>query len=187
MSTVTCPTSEFEARIDEIRGLAAPHFARMNPEARDEAMQNTLGLCWVFWLRLVKQGKADDEANFKSMIWYAVKHTRMGRLPQGNGSRKAKCVLNYASRRLRGVNIEPINLNYYIGQSAPVPDAAAFRVDTPAFMNTLSERDRGIANDLAAGMMTKEVARKWGVTPGAISQFRTRFRKWWTEFHGEAA
>ena len=60
-------------------------------------------------------------------------------------------------------------------------------LDTPAFLNSLSERDRGIANDLAAGMGTTEVARKWGVTPGAISQFRTRFRKWWTEFHGEAA
>jgi hypothetical protein len=46
MSTVACPASEFESRIDEIRGLAAPHFARLNPEARDEAMQNTLGLAW---------------------------------------------------------------------------------------------------------------------------------------------
>src|SRR3982751_4339739 len=113
MCNVACSRSEFESRIDEIRGLAAPHFARMNPEARDEALQNTLGLCWVFWLRLVKQGKAGDETVFRSMVWYAVKHTKMGRLPQGNGSRKAKCVMNYASRRLRGVNVEPVNLNYF--------------------------------------------------------------------------
>src|SRR3954469_14758833 len=136
MTTVACPRSEFGSPIAEIRGLAAPHFARLNPEARDEALQNTLGLCWVFWLRLVQQGKAGDEAIFKSMVWYAVKHTKMGRMPQGGGSRKAKCVLNYAQRRMRGVNIEPINLNYFVGQSAPVPDAAAFRVDTPAFMDT---------------------------------------------------
>jgi hypothetical protein len=135
----------------------------------------------------VQQGKSGDETVFRSMIWYAVQQTKVGRLPQGGGSRSAQCVLNNARRRLRGVNIEPLNLNHFVGQSASVPDAAAFRVDTPAFLNSLSERDRGIANDLAAGMMTKDVARKWGVTPGAISQFRTRFRKWWAEFHGEAA
>src|SRR3954451_19947127 len=112
--------SQFESRLDEIKGLASPHFARLNPEARDEALQNTLGLCWGFWLRLVQQGKAGDEAVFKSMVWYAVKHTKMGRLPQENGSRKAKCVLNYAQRRMRGFSVEPVNLNYFSGMAASV-------------------------------------------------------------------
>lgn len=121
------------------------------------------------------------------MVWWAVKHTRQGRMPQGYGSRRAKCVLDYARRRMRGVNLQPIDLDCFVGTSAPVPDAAAFRVDAPAFLATLDERNRGIALDLAAGLGTGEVARRWGVTPGAISQFRTRFQKWWNTFHGEAA
>ena len=187
MSNVACPASDFTSRIDEIIRLATPHFRRLGPEGCDEAVQNTLGLCWLYWLRLVKQGKAGDEAVFRNMIWWAVKHTRLGRMPQGCGSRKAKCVLDYARRGMRGVSTEPVDLNAYVGPTAPVPDAAAFRIDTPAFLATLDGRNRGIALDLAAGLGTGEVARKWGVTPGAISQFRTRFRRWWDTFHGEAA
>jgi hypothetical protein len=179
--------SQFEAKLDDIRGIAAYQFRGLPPEAKDEAVANTLGLCWKYFLRLVEQGKHEDDAVINSMVYFATRQTRMGRMPQGCGGAKSKDVLDYASRGLRGVSIEPVNLNFFIGPSAPVPDAAAFRIDTPAFLATLDDRNRGIANDLAAGMTTTEVARKWGVTPGAISQFRTRFRKWWSEFHGEAA
>jgi hypothetical protein len=50
----------------------------------------------------------------------------------------------------------------------------------------LSERNRRLALDLATGMSTKEAAERHGVTPGAISQFRVRFRRWYEEYHGEA-
>lgn len=44
-----------------------------------------------------------------------------------------------------------------------------------------------MAADLASGMTTIEVARKNGVTPGAVSQFRTRFKSLFDKFHAEAA
>ena len=72
---------------------------------------------------------------------------------------------------------------YFVGQTASIPDAVAFRVDTAAFLTTLNDRDRGIARDLAAGMGTGEVAHKRGVTPAAISQARTRLRQKYDEFH----
>jgi hypothetical protein len=75
-----------------------------------------------------------------------------------------------------------VDLNYFVGPSASIPDAVAFRVDVPAFLGTLSERDREISLTLAVHGTT-ETARKVGVTPGAISQFRTRFRKEYDEFH----
>jgi hypothetical protein len=70
-----------------------------------------------------------------------------------------------------------LNLNHFIGRSASIPDAVAFRVDIPEFLSTLRERDRRIAPDLAVGEGTKDVARKYGVSAPAISQFRTRFRE----------
>src|SRR6516162_6948431 len=100
--------STFEARIDEILALAAPHFRRLDLEAREEALQNTLGLAWKAWVRLVQQGKAGDEGVFRSMVWFAVKQTRVGRMPQGRA--RAKDVLDYARRGKAGVTVEEVNL-----------------------------------------------------------------------------
>jgi len=47
----------------------------------------------------------------------------------------------------------------------------------PAFFSTLTSRQRAIAADLATGMATTEAAEKYGVTLGAISQFRARFKQ----------
>src|SRR4028119_2110466 len=113
MSIVASSPSVFEGRIEEIKRLAAPHFRRLGPEGCDEAVQNTLGLCWLYWLRLVKQGKAGDETVFRSMVWYAVKHTQLGRTPQGSDRKRAKCALDYARRRMRGVTVEPMDLNFF--------------------------------------------------------------------------
>lgn len=48
MSIVAPSPSVFEGRIEEIKRLAAPHFRRLGPEGCDEAVQNTLGLCWLY-------------------------------------------------------------------------------------------------------------------------------------------
>ena len=93
-------------------------------------------------------------------------------------------MLDYARRRKNDVAVhDGFDLNSYVGRQATIPDTVAFRLDVSAFLGTLPERDRGIARDLAAGMGTTETAREFGVSPGAISQFRTRFRKKYDEFH----
>jgi hypothetical protein len=102
----------------------------------------------------------------------------------GCGKVKAKCVLDYARRRKGGVAIhEGTEVDYLIGPAASTPDAVASRLDVPAFIGTLNERDRRIAMTLADGHGTTETARKYGVSPGAISQARTRLRKKYEEFH----
>ena len=186
MSILLDPHAAFETHIDSIVRLAGYHFRQLGPEAREEAIQNTLALAWKFFLRLADQGKADQENVVSQMIGFAIKHTKMGRSIVGTDRKRPKDVIDYARRRMRGVSIEPTDLNCHIGKSASVPDAAAFRIDTPTFLATLSERDRGIALDLASGLGTSEVARSWSVSPAAISQFRTRFKKWYEQFHGEA-
>lgn len=175
----------FETRVDEIVRFVAPHFRGLRPEAREEAVQNTLCLAWKYFVRLMEQGKADDETVFRSMVLWAVEHTRQGRTPQGRGS-KPKDVIDYARRGKRGVAIEAADLNHFVSRSTSVSDVVAFRVDTEAFLDTLSERHRRLAMDLAAGMTTTEAAKSYGVSPGAVSQFRSRFRKLYEEYHGVA-
>src|SRR3954451_18370433 len=100
----------FETRIDSIVRLAGHHFRQLAPEAREEAIQNTLALCWKFFLRLVEQGKADQENVVSQMIGFAIKHTKMGRSIVGTDHKRPKDVIDYAKRRMRGVAIEPMEI-----------------------------------------------------------------------------
>jgi hypothetical protein len=69
----------------------------------------------------------------------------------------------------------------------PVPEQAAFRIDWPAWQQTRTERDRRIITDLTAGERTLEVSRKYGISPGRVSQLRQEFHADWLRFHGETA
>ena len=183
MTTATDANDTFEVRLPEIERLAGFQFRHLHPEARQEAIQNSVVLAYRYWGRLAGRGKV-DEGCFRNAIWWACLHTRMGRRGAGPGGKKAKCVLDYARRRRDKVAVEGgVDLDGLVGRSTSVPDAVAFRLDTPAFLASLPERDRGIALALAAGKGTAEVARERGVTPGAISQARTRLRKRYDEFH----
>ena len=64
----------------------------------------------------------------------------------------------------------------------PIPDQAAFRIDWPAWMETQTERDRRIIDDLMAGERTFEVSRKYGLSSGRISQLRRRLHDDLEEF-----
>ncbi len=185
MTTTTDARTVFASRLPEIKCLVGSHFRHLDPDAREEAVQNSVVLAYRYWLRLVEVGKTGEDC-FKSAVWWAAKHTKQGRKGGGCGKVHAKCVLDYARRGKDAVAIEGgVNLNGFVGATATVPDIVQFRLDTAAFWGTLNERDRGIARDLASGMGTGEVAKQRGVTPAAISQFRTRFRKKYDEFHAE--
>ena len=69
----------------------------------------------------------------------------------------------------------------------PPPDAAAFRIDFPRFLGTLSERDRDLAMYLSLGHSAKKAAERFGLSPGRITQIRQRLCKEWHGMHGEEA
>ncbi len=64
----------------------------------------------------------------------------------------------------------------------PVPEQAAFRIDFPAWRGTRNERDRRVVDDLMAGGRTKDVSRKFEMSPGRVSQLRREFREDWRRF-----
>jgi hypothetical protein len=70
-------------------------------------------------------------------------------------------------------------------RSAPVPDIVAFRMDFPAWLGTLSRRDRRIALTLAKGETTSAAAERFKVSSGRISQLRRELAESWKEFTGE--
>ncbi len=67
----------------------------------------------------------------------------------------------------------------------PVPDQVAFRIDFPAWLGSLSKRDRPIAETLALGHSTGQVAGHFRISPGRVSQIRRELCRSWHQWHGE--
>ncbi len=68
---------------------------------------------------------------------------------------------------------------------SPVPDQLAFRLDFPAWRLSHSARDRRLIDTLRLGERGKEVSRRFGLSPGRISQKRRFFPDDGRRFHGE--
>jgi DNA-binding NarL/FixJ family response regulator len=65
----------------------------------------------------------------------------------------------------------------------PVDRTVQFKMDfIEGWLQEQTKRDRAIIVDLAMGESTGDVARKYGVSDGLISQYRKRFRASWNEY-----
>jgi hypothetical protein len=67
----------------------------------------------------------------------------------------------------------------------PVSEQVAFRCDFPAWLGQLSCRNRRIAESLAVGYGTSEVAKRFNVTSARVSELRRELHKSWSSFQGE--
>jgi hypothetical protein len=67
----------------------------------------------------------------------------------------------------------------------PPPDQAAFRIDFGAWLKTLTPRERRIIRAMAMSERTKDLSRRFELTPGRISQMRRDFRDDWRRFVGD--
>ena len=57
-----------------------------------------------------------------------------------------------------------------------------FRLDFPSWLRTRTDRDRRIIGDMAMGQRTLDLSRKYGISPGRISQLRREFHDDWERF-----
>jgi hypothetical protein len=67
----------------------------------------------------------------------------------------------------------------------PVPDQAAFRIDFPNWLRTLTGRERRLIRAMARNERTKDLSRAFELSPGRISQLRREFRDAWLRYQGE--
>lgn len=67
-------------------------------------------------------------------------------------------------------------------RQADPADIAAARIDVASWLSRLPERLRDLAEALAAGHTPSELARRFGVSPGRISQMREELRRDWANF-----
>lgn len=112
---------------------------------------------------------------FRSSIRWAVVHARSGRSVHDKG-RKENAVFGDVWHKMdrRDETDEGFAYDFVSHETDPA-DAAAFKIDFESLLSRLDSRRRSIFLDLMIGTPTGEVAAKYGISPGRVSQFRKTF------------
>jgi len=184
----------FVALLPDIQRRLRQAFRHRDAEARAEAVADGTLLCLLAYLRLYQQGRT-DQVTPSSLAGYAARQLRSGRTA---GSRlNSQEPLSWYAQCRRGIHIEPLpaddsrDRNWIDAmvqdRRSTVLDQVAARLDVAAWLATLCRRTREMAADLAIGGTTSEVARKYGLTAGRISQLRRELKASWGEFQHESA
>jgi hypothetical protein len=188
--------SSFEAILPTLRLHGRVYFRHVKCQDRkEEAIAETIALCWKWHVRLAERGK--DATRFPTTLAsLAARAVRNGRRVCGQESARdalsaaAQRRHNFAAYQLPDGDNLGGNLwdDALIHNTHPLPEEqAAFRIDFAAWLLTWSDRDRRIISDMAMNERTRDLARKFGVSPGRISQKRREYHASWRQFHGEPA
>jgi hypothetical protein len=152
--------------------MAKISFRHLPPEAKEESISNAVALAWKFFYNLFLKKRWEEPGILNSCMRFAIRQTREGRTPQG--CPKAKELLG--PRWVGPTRLADFDPEEFVSRSTAIPEAVSFRVDVPEFLSTLTDRQRRMSLDLAAGMTTSEAALKYGVSAGRVSQWRRRFK-----------
>jgi hypothetical protein len=179
-------------------------FRRDRCRARkEEAIQECVSLAWKWYISLSERGK--DVTQFPMVFVYlVVKAVRCGR--RFCGQEKAHDVLSSQAQRRHGFTVESLPISTRTafedlyaaphGQrhldafeerlqdntQTPVPDQVQFRIDFPAWLQTLTARERRLIRAMAQNERTKDLSRRFEVSAARISQLRREFELGWTSY-----
>jgi hypothetical protein len=160
------------------------------PHRHEDAIQDMIGLAWQWHLRLAEKGK--DSTRFPTALaTYTARAVKSGR--RLVGQEKSQDVLSplaqqrhhFTVRRLP--DFETLSNNLLTealadNTQSPPDEIICFKLDFAAWLSSLTNRDRGIAQDLMIGERTLDVAREYSLSPGRISQLRREFCQDWQSF-----
>jgi DNA-binding NarL/FixJ family response regulator len=147
----------------------------------------------VAYARLVQQGRS--ERAFPTILArFAIAQVRDGR--KVGTSINSRDVMSRRAQQRQKFMVERIDRFEHGGAQwaeaivadsrTPIADQVWFRIDFPEWLRRLSRRDRRVALVLAEGHRTSDVAKRFRLSPGRISQLRHQLHDAWQTFHGEA-
>lgn len=161
---------------------------------KEDRIAETIDLAWKWFISLAKRGK--DARYFASVLAsYAAKAVKSGR--RLCGQLKSKDVLSELAQQRH---------NFYVGKLpdfstestnplmealtdntvTPVDEQVAFRIDFPAWLQTMTPRERRIIKAMIRNERTKDLSQEFELSQGRISQLRREFRDDWRHFIGES-
>jgi len=182
----------FLLMLPSIRQHATVSFRHLNPEAREEAIQEVVCNALQAYVRLVQLKKV-ALAYPTVLAKFAVAQVKDNRKVGGKLN-----VLDISSpycQQRKNITVERLDhFDEEDGQWQEVliedkhagpADIATIRIDFTEWLRSLPGRLRRIAKLLATGEKPGIVAKKFNVCPGRISQIRKELFQTWQIFQGE--
>jgi hypothetical protein len=169
-----------------------------------DCIAEAVAIAWKWFCRLVQRGK--DASQFVgALAVLAARAVGSGRRACGQDG--AKDVLSPVAQRRHGFLVTALpsmcrshdTLTSVNGQRlldameerlhdntlTPPPEQAAFRIDFPAWLRTLSARERRIIRAMTWNERTLDLSRQFALSPARISQLRRQFKESWQRFIGD--
>ena len=183
-----------------VEDLARLRFRSLPPGEQEEATAEAVAGALISFVRLAGQGR--DPCEFAPRLaQIALLRVLAGRL--AGSPDRSEDVLSRLARQRRGFTVQ----SFEVGASCNGPrqsrqdwrevvledrrstpaEIAILRLDFTAWLGRMKQRRRQIAETLAAGYPTAEVARQFRVSPGRISQLRKEFEMSWEEFQRDTS
>ena len=187
--------TRFLTMLPNIHTRARVAFCGMDAEARQDAISEVVARAYLDYARLVERNM--EHVAFPSVLaGYAIRQYLSGRrvgTKVNSGDVHSKTAQRKNGHELVEIG-SPGEQNAGGWQEilvenrlTPPPDQAAFRIDFSTWLNTLIDRDRQIAEELAVGESGKDVSERHGISQGRVSQLRGELHDTWVAFHGEMA
>ncbi len=182
----------FLALLPQIVQHAKYAFRHLRGEARQDAIQETIANALVAFVALVRRGKM-SLAYPTVLAKYAVAQIKDGRRV-GNRLNVREVLSPYA-QRLKGFRVE--RLDHYDedeqawsavlveDRHAGPAEIVRTKIDFSDWLDSLKRRERRIAESLAEGNRTRDVARRFRISAGRVSQLRRELAESWRRFVGD--
>jgi hypothetical protein len=201
-ASLTAAHDAFVAELPRIDAILRYQFRTWPRRRRDEAIADARAAAWAAWAGLIRRGKDPRDVGPGGIAFNATRYVR-GRRKFGCGATGRSAIDIYDDRARRRCGLKLISLEtvaratvddepeawrqWTAANNRVTPaDEAAFRIDFQAWMESLPERKRRMAELLALGHETVVVAKQLGVTQSAVSQSRTWLARSWRQFQGGA-
>jgi hypothetical protein len=180
--------SEFVALLPELTSRLSYRFHRRDPEAKEDAVAEAIGVAWQMFLSARTAGKTVTAGN---LAFYAGRMVDAGR--KMGGSRSSTDALGEGAlarqRTPQHVSLEDVGEGCLAfcaqfgdrrGRWAVI-DFVAPSMDWHQFEGRCSQRDQQIIKMKRAGWMQTEIASRLGISPPAVNQRLGVLRTRWNE------
>lgn len=184
----------FLAMLPAIQRQSLIAFRHFNPEARHEAVAECVANAFVAYHRLLELNKPDlvyPTVLAKFAIRQVQDHRKVGGHLNVHDVLSPYCQMRKSITVDRLDRFDPVENAWeevlIEDKNAGPAEVVATKLDVADWLSRLPRRNRQIAQSLAIGNHTGEVAKRFNVSAGRIAQLRQAFARSWCTFQGETA
>lgn len=179
---------DFLEMLPDIRRAANYAFRHLRHAVREDLMAEVVANAFVAFRRLVARGKA-ALAYPTVLAKFAVRQVREGR--RIGSKRNVLDVMSSYDQQRNGFVVQqfpeatkriPWEELVVDNRHATPAELASFKIDFADWLKRLKRSKRQVALRLVAGDTTSEVAGRFKLSPGRVSQVRKELHRDWSEF-----